>query len=129
MGFLLTDIFNGIQRNRAIGRAGTQLLNANQEARRQVTEAEGRGEATQRSAQEQGYGAQFDALQGIDQANRPYQDVGQQALMGLGDAANAQTQFKAPSADDIKGNSTPRCSSPSTRGCRRFSVRPQAGDA
>src|SRR6266566_1947829 len=107
MGFLLTDIFNGIQRNRAIGRAGTQLLNANQQARQQVTEAEDRGESTQRSAQEQGYGAQFDALQGIDQAWSPYQQVGQQALMGLGDAANAQTQFKAPSADDIKGQLDP----------------------
>ena len=107
MGFFLTDIFNGIQRNRAIGRAGTQLLNANQEARQQVTQAERYGESSLREGQQEGYGAQFDTLQGIDQAWSPYQQVGGQALMGLNDAANAQTQFKAPSADDIKGQLDP----------------------
>ena len=101
------DIFNGIQTNNAITRAGTQQLNAIGQARQGLTAAQTTAEGTLRSGQEQGYGAQFDALQGIDQAWSPYQQVGGQALMGLNDAANAQTQFKAPSADDIKGQLDP----------------------
>src|SRR5438552_11348495 len=101
------DIFNGIQTNNALTRAGTQQLDANARARQGLTTAQTTAEGTLRSGQEQGYGAQFDALQGIDQAWSPYQQVGGQALMGLNDAANAQTQFKAPSADDIKGQLDP----------------------
>ena len=101
------DIFNGIQANNALTRAGTQQLNANAAARQGLTTAQTTAEGTLRSGQEQGYGAQFDALQGIDQAWSPYQQVGQQSLMGLNDAANAQTQFRAPSADDIKGQLDP----------------------
>ena len=82
-------------------------VDAHQSATTGLTAAQTTAEGTLRSGQEQGYGAQFDALQGIDQAWSPYQQVGGQALMGLNDAANAQTPFKAPSADDIKGQLDP----------------------
>jgi len=101
------DIFNGIQGNNAITRAGTQQLNANAQARQGLTGAQATAQNTLEASHDDAYYTGLGGLGAVEEAYQPYRDVGQQALMGLGDAANAQTQFKAPSADDIKAQLDP----------------------
>src|SRR3989442_3739422 len=101
------DIFNGIQTNNALTRAGTQQLNANAQARQGLTTAQTTAQNTLEASHDAAYYTGLGGLGAVEEAYQPYRDVGQQALMGLGDAANAQTHFKAPSADDIKGQLDP----------------------
>lgn len=101
------DLRSGIATRNAVARSAGLQLNALDQAGKQQTGAEGQAEDTLNQGFDRAYYTGLGGLGAVEQGYQPYADTGQQGLIGLNDAARAQTPFQAPNQQDIQNQLDP----------------------